>query len=119
VEDEDGVRLVGTRALSGAGFEVAAAATAAEARALVGDVRPDILVTDIVLPGGVDGISLADELRGRWPSLPVLLVSGYSERQPPPWAPLLPKPFTPDQLIRSVTRQLLGAAGDATPSHRD
>ncbi|MFN8631411.1 MAG: ATP-binding protein [Chloroflexota bacterium] len=119
VEDEDGVRMVGMRALSRAGFRVVAAATAAEARALAGDERPDILVTDIVLPGGVDGISFADEMRARWPSLPVLLVSGYSERTPPPWAPLLPKPFTIDQLVHAVTRQLLGADADASPAHRE
>jgi signal transduction histidine kinase len=106
VEDEELVRRVGERALARAGFAVSAAQTAAEARQLADRQRPDILVTDVVLPGGVDGITLAEGLRDRWPSLPVLLVSGYSEREPPDWAPLLAKPFEPNQLAGAVAALL-------------
>ncbi len=109
VEDEELVRRVGERALARAGFDVSAASTAAEARRLADQRRPDILVTDIVLPGGVDGITLAEELRARWPALPVLLVSGYSEREPPAWAPLMAKPFEPNQLAMAVAGLLRAA----------
>jgi len=119
VEDEELVRRVGERALARAGFAVSTAQTAAEARQLADRARPDVLVTDVVLPGGVDGITLAEGLRARWPSLPVLLVSGYSEREPPDWAPLLAKPFEPNQLaaavaalLRAMPAEDLGLAAD-------
>jgi DNA-binding response OmpR family regulator len=115
VEDEELVRRVGERALAQAGFAVTAAQTAAEARQLADRQRPDVLVTDVVLPGGIDGITLAEGLRARWPSLPVLLVSGYSEREPPDWAPLLAKPFEPNQLagaVAAVLRALPSASTD-------
>ena len=40
----------------------------------------DLLFTDIVMPGGMDGQQLAAQVSERWPSLPILFTSGYSEQ---------------------------------------
>jgi CheY-like chemotaxis protein len=42
------------------------------------DGPPDLLLTDIVMPGGLDGFQLAAQLRQRWPTLRVLFTSGYA-----------------------------------------
>jgi PAS domain S-box-containing protein len=110
VEDEDLVRRVGERVLLRAGFRVVTAANVPDALALAERERPDILVTDIVLPGVGDGIVLAETLRGRWPDLPVLIMTGYTERTPPDWAELLTKPYDVVDLVATVRRLLDGAA---------
>jgi CheY-like chemotaxis protein len=111
VEDEDLVRRVAERVLARAGFRVLAAANEPDALAIADRQRPDILVTDIVLPGVGDGISLAEALRARWPDLPVLIVTGYTERTPPDWAALLTKPYEVDEFISLVRRLLDEARG--------
>jgi two-component system, cell cycle sensor histidine kinase and response regulator CckA len=66
---------------------------------------PDLLVSDVVMPG-MDGPSLAAELRGRHPGLRVLLMSGYSPEHALGGAassdPLLPKPFVAEDLLHAV-----------------
>lgn len=104
VEDDTLVRRVGERVLKRAGFHVVAAGTMPDAVSLADTIRPNVLVTDIVLPGRGDGIQLATELRARWPDLPVLMMTGYTEQAPPPWAILLPKPWDPDDLVAIVGR---------------
>jgi DNA-binding NtrC family response regulator len=106
VEDEDLVRRVGERVLTQAGFRVVSAANVPDALVIADRERPDILLTDIVLPGMGDGISLGEELKARWPDLPVVIMTGYTEREPPPWAALITKPYQTDQLLTTVRRQL-------------
>jgi len=79
VEDEPEVREVTQRALRAGGYEVMAAASGDEALALDPAVlaRVVLLVTAVVMPG-LDGRSVAEELRRRHPSLRVLYVSGYT-----------------------------------------
>ena len=110
VEDEELVRRVGERVLVRAGFRVLLAANVAEALAAADAERPDILVTDVVLPGRGDGIGLAGDLHTRWPDLPVIIMTGYSEQPPPPWASLVLKPYQPNELVATVQR-LLDEAG--------
>ncbi len=115
VEDEDAVRMSGARILERAGFRVVTAASVPSALAKAALERPDILVTDIVLPGRTEGISLAETLRGQWTGLPVLLITGYTDREPPSWAELLPKPFTAQELVASVQRLAGPSASQAEP----
>jgi len=77
VEDDELVRLTLADALADAGFEVLEAAEATSALALVCD-RPDIaaMLTDINLPGGIDGFALARAARRIRPILPVVYASG-------------------------------------------
>ena len=78
VEDE-GIAREGLRQiLAGLGYDVVAAASGEEAAGLGADQPFDLLLTDLMLPG-ISGPALAQKLRGRWPRLEVILMSGYTE----------------------------------------
>ena len=79
VEDEAGVRDVGRRALVELGYRVITAASGEQAVNLLAAarVRPDILVTDVVLPK-MNGKQLADKMGVVFPDIPVLFTSGYT-----------------------------------------
>ncbi len=66
----------------------------------------DLVVSDIVMPGGMNGIELAEELRHRRPGLPIVLVSGYaaSASAVPEQFPVLRKPFRLEQLAQTIAR---------------
>ena len=81
VEDEVPLRRLATHALKSAGHEVCEAEDAEAAlEAVAGGFAPEVLVSDVTMPGEMDGIALADALRAEWPGLSVVLVSGYAER---------------------------------------
>jgi CheY-like chemotaxis protein len=80
VEETALLRNAVTRMLTDMGYQVAAAASAEAALALIKSGKPiDLLVTDIVLPGGIDGEELAAAARRLCPAMPVLFTSGYTE----------------------------------------
>jgi PAS domain S-box-containing protein len=109
-EDDEAVRTLNGRVLEARGYRVLAAANAAEALALADrhGRPPDILVTDVVMPGA-SGRDLARRMRERHPGLKVLFVSGYADEAPPETsASFLQKPFTPEGLVQRV-REILGA----------
>ena len=60
----------------------------------------DLVFSDIVMPGTIDGVGLASEIRSRYPNLPVILTTGYSDaaQAAPPDLPILRKPFDTDAL---------------------
>lgn len=111
VEDDDLVRLTLVDALVDAGFAVLEAAEAATALALVCD-RPDIaaMLTDINLPGDIDGFALARAARRIRPALPVVYASGRfaadDRGQAVEGAVFLAKPF-PVALADSTLRALV------------
>ena len=79
VEDDPFVRSFAVMRLQSLGYQVIAAVDGADAlQKLRADVHVDILFTDIVMPGGINGWELADLARGLRPGLPVLLTSGYA-----------------------------------------
>lgn len=79
VEDDERVREVATETLRDAGFRVIPAQDALEALALLRRGEPfDVLFSDIVMPGGMNGIELAQAARRMRPTLPVLLATGYA-----------------------------------------
>ena len=81
VDDEPPLRRLAAHALKAAGHEVREAEDAEVALEVVADgFVPEVLVTDVTMPGEMDGIALADALRDRFPGLLVVLVSGYAER---------------------------------------
>ncbi len=78
-EDEETVRDILVTILERAGYQVTSAASGDEAfEAFEADPTFDLLVTDIVMPGTLQGTGLAKALRERWPDLPVLFMSGYA-----------------------------------------
>ena len=60
----------------------------------------DLVFSDIVMPGTIDGVGLAAEVRARYPHLPVILTTGYSDaaQAAPPDLKILRKPFDSDML---------------------
>ena len=108
IEDDTGVRDLITRALSEAGHVVVAAASGEEASRLVGELpaRPELALTDVVLPGErgpsvVRRLGFTDER--------VIYMSGYSERTPEESAAeILEKPFTIRTLLERIDERLPG-----------
>ncbi len=77
-EDEDDVRSVLTRQMEHAGYRVAGCATGDEALRLIETgLRPDVLLTDIVMPGSLQGPELAKRARALITGLRVMFISGY------------------------------------------
>jgi signal transduction histidine kinase/ActR/RegA family two-component response regulator len=114
VEDESAVRAVSARLLRNHGYTVCEAVDGADAmRQMEGDKLDavSLLVTDVVMPH-MGGPELARSLRARRPTLPVLLVSGYSETGIPqdliqtPGTIFVEKPFTTEALLGAVRRLL-------------
>jgi len=112
VEDSADVRRVASRILSREGFEVEAAASGNEALERVrANGHLDLVLTDLVMPG-MSGSEFARKLRGLRPGVPVLYMSGYSgDAAPEPQdlavrSAFLAKPFTPQELTRSIRRLL-------------
>ena len=106
VEDEDSLRAFVARVLTSAGYRVLQApqgeAAASAAAALDGALN--VLITDLCLPG-LHGIEVARNLRKSNPNLQVLYMSGDpSQTERDPQTPFLPKPFTPEQLLRAVEK---------------
>lgn len=114
VDDDDPVRVMLARLLRTQGYNVLQAAQAAEARNQLDSVRPDLVISDIVMPGE-SGIELRRSILERWPELPVILISGYSAEGPAEFAARTPnttfvqKPFAADQFLALVEQTLTDA----------
>jgi DNA-binding response OmpR family regulator len=80
VEDESGLRQAYRRYFAGR-FDASFAATGAEARVLVRDVAPELVVLDLRLPDA-DGMDLLRELRALRPELRVVVTTSYASMQP-------------------------------------
>ena len=117
VDDEFIIRLALAAALADAGCDVTEAGTADQARPLLDDPdRFDALVTDVQMPGALDGIALAEDFRTRHPHAPVVFMTGCPEAMAPHGAldeaeRLLVKPFEPEEAVRTL-RQALGDEPD-------
>ena len=82
VEDDPMVREHTGKQIVGLGYAVITAENAVDAMRLADDgYVPDLLFTDVVMPGGMNGRQLALKLRERWPNLRVLYTSGYAHGQ--------------------------------------
>ena len=113
VDDEPTIRTLLVEVMIAQGYRVLEAADAATALALLMPDTPlDLLVTDVGLPGALNGRQLADALRGLRPELQVLFITGYAESQVIDNAHLetgmrvLTKPFTLDTLERRIQAML-------------
>jgi two-component system, cell cycle sensor histidine kinase and response regulator CckA len=116
VEDEAPLRRLVARVLGGLGYQVFVAGSGPEALELLDDLErpPDLLLSDVVLPGGMQGNEVAAAFTARIPNLPVLYVSGHARDaivhagRLDEGVNFLAKPFTPDSLAAKVREVLDG-----------
>jgi CheY-like chemotaxis protein len=110
VDDEPRMRRVARRMLSGMGYQVSEAENAIDATHLLEQgVAVDLLFTDVVMPGGIDGRALGSWVRQHRPGLKVLLTSGFAQEAPGSEAlPLLKKPYSQEQLRQAIQTLLDG-----------
>ena len=120
VEDDDLVRRHAAALLKSLGYTVSVAADGHEALALMRNgERFDLLFTDVVMPGGLNGRQVAEEAERLQPGLPVLFTSGYTDTAMvehghlPPGVQLLPKPYRRQDLARKL-REILARRSVAT-----
>lgn len=109
VDDEHSVRELMVEVLEDLGYQVIAAVDGADGLAQALSMESlDVLVTDVGLPGSMNGRDLAEKLRSRLPDLKVLFVTGFAadksleQATRQPHTRLLTKPFSLDELSRRV-----------------
>ena len=128
VEDDPLVRNYVATQLNSLGYTTLTAANATEALEYIDGVKSfDLLFTDVIMPGSINGRQLADEAKRRRPGLKVLYTSGYTENaivhhgRLDPGVMLLPKPYRKADLARMVRTALaretpgIDAESRATP----
>jgi CheY-like chemotaxis protein len=106
VEDEPLIRLLVLEILSEAGFEILEAQDPAEAlTVLKSDEQIDVLLTDVRMPGRMDGFELAEIAKHSRPELRVIVTSGYFDRREvPSGTNFLHKPYSASDLVKRVTQ---------------
>ena len=118
VEDHALLRVILSRAIAELGCRVIAAGNGDEAlRLLTSGVVPDLVLSDLRMPGEISGMDLARWLLARHPNLPVLLQTGYADVDTAGFA-VLRKPFTGEQLTTALVALLpqLAARSNAQSS---
>jgi signal transduction histidine kinase len=113
VEDNDAVRDLTATNLREFFAGVDEAADADTALAMLAGGGFDAVVSDIVMPGALDGVGLAREIRRRWPGMPIVLVSGYAASVGEArelGVPVLSKPLELERLADAVRMQMEAAA---------
>jgi CheY-like chemotaxis protein len=112
VEDNEAVGQFSTDMLHDIGYKTAWASSAAEALDLLGDDAAafDLVFSDVVMPG-MKGVDFARMVKARFPDLPVILTSGYSDvlaRQEHAGFELIQKPYSVQALSRALQIVLAG-----------
>jgi CheY-like chemotaxis protein len=108
VEDEPLLLMMAVDLFEDAGFEALEASNADDAIVLLAgmpDVR--IVVTDIDMPGSMDGLKLAKAVRNRWPPIEIIVVSGKQRpavEDLPARAVFMSKPYNTDVLLQTASR---------------
>lgn len=116
VEDNPDVAAFTCSLLEGVGYTTKRASSAAEALAMLSEGgQVSAVVSDVVMPGGIGGVELAAALRFSYPSIAVVLTTGYSEQLVRKGAPegveTLAKPYQPHELTAALERALARSGG--------
>lgn len=114
VEDEPLVRMVAADAISDRGIMAWEAGDALEALHVL-DEHPQIglVVTDVTMPGGMDGLELAEKVSAERPHVGLIVTSGQvhvTDEELPDHGTFLPKPYRTEQLVNLVEEKLDGSA---------
>jgi CheY-like chemotaxis protein len=116
IDDEPTVRMLVTEVLEEMGYAaIEAADSVSGLKVLQSDVRIDLLITDVGLPGGMNGRQMADAARVTRPHLKVLFVTGYAENAAVGNGHLeagmhvLSKPFALEVLVRRIKSIITGS----------
>lgn len=114
VEDNPAIAAVLEETLQSVGCTVVCQESADDAAGWL-DVNspPDLVLTDIVMPGHRDGLDLARHVRRRYPRLPVIVMTGYSERMDALatlQVVVLAKPFAPSALLAAIASLGIGTS---------
>jgi signal transduction histidine kinase len=115
VEDDEEVASLVEQMLQQLGYHAIRASSAAGALgALQNDRQVDVVFSDIMMPGGMNGVELGREIRRRRPHLPVVLTSGYADSYTrdvkAAGLQLLAKPYAIDQLAAALAQAVQGPA---------
>ena len=109
VEDDVLVRFTTADILREAGFDVLEAVDASEALALLTTGHPlDLVITDIRMPGRMDGVQLASVIKATRPNLPIALLSSHLDRTDHDADVFVAKPYDVGELVE-VVKRLIGA----------
>jgi CheY-like chemotaxis protein len=110
IDDEPTVRMLVTDVLEGLGYGALEASDGnAGLKILDSEARIDLLITDVGLPGGMNGRQVADAARARRPGLKILFITGYAENAVlshghlEPGMHVLTKPFSMDAMSQRIT----------------
>jgi CheY-like chemotaxis protein len=113
VDDHEAVRRTARRQLAHLGYPVIEAENAKRALAILAAEKIALLVSDVVMPGEMDGVALARKAIEDWPGIKVILISGYADgnRHPgdaplPSEIKLLNKPYRAEELAQAVQQSL-------------
>jgi DNA-binding NtrC family response regulator len=110
VDDDDQVLDIAAIVLASLGYQVIPATNGEAALEIIKYYRAiDLLMTDIVMPGEIDGWELARRAKHIRPELRVVYTTGFADKalpdkSHPGYGPLLPKPWRADQLVSLVNR---------------
>lgn len=112
VEDNDELARVTVALLQSHGARVERAADATQAlQRLAMPLELDVVLSDVVMPGDMDGVALARQIRLQRPALPVVLISGYSHAAAAATdLVVLRKPYNATDLLRALQEALAGTA---------
>lgn len=109
VDDEPCIGRVVQMKLQNGGYDVIRASSGAEGLEKFIECRPDVLITDVKMPGmsGIELCARCEEYRGAWPFLIIVLTSQLDEETQAwlaerPDRKYLPKPFSPREVLRTV-----------------
>ncbi len=127
VEDDEIVRQYARELLNTLGYHVLEAASASVAlRVLEEREHVDLVFSDIVMPGIIDGLGLSDIVRRSWPETRLLLTSGYAAhlvhggKEPSSQVEVLPKPYGRGELAAALSNALRSTGTRAgNPSHHE
>lgn len=109
VEDEFLIRFMLSESLRDVGYHVVEAENAEQAIKLIETFVPDLILSDVCMPGTIDGMGLLSMVKNTYPSVPVMIASAHFERHiaiAAGAADFIAKPYTCEAVAKTVEKEL-------------